>query len=764
MTGRRYAKFPDGARRSGLVLLLVGAAVVGAGRPAVAAGPDLSKLVVVIYPGESDTAPGIIQLNEALRSTFAGQAAGYIEVRNEYANTDRLHDAKFMEAQVALLKQKYSGRKVDLVIAGLSSGLDFTLRYRDELFPGVPVIFVAVDQREVLARRLPPDVIGTPIRMDLAPTLDLALQFHPDTRQVFVVAGNSTFDQQWVEEAQRTFHPYENRVHFVYLTGLPMDELLSRVGNLPEHSVVYFLHMHRDGTGRPTFSAEVLDQLAARANAPIYGHVNTYVGRGLVGGRVFSFQAEGTNAARLAQRVLAGEEPSAMSIPATSDTVCMFDWRQLQKWGIEERALPPGSVVQFKEATFWDSYRRPVIGIITICAIQTLLIVGLLLHRAKRRRAEAAERESEARFRLMADAAPVLMWVAGLDKGGTYFNRSWREFTGRSLEHELGDGWAAGIHPDDRARCLDVYATCFDAREPLEMVYRLRRHDGEYRWVLDQGVPRFTSGGQFVGYVGASLDITDRRRTEDELRASQRDLRALAGRLIEAQEAERRRIARELHDDLSQGLALLAVELDIVARRPPAMTAEVVGYLRAFSARVRELAADVHDLSHQLHPSKVEHLGLLTSVQGLCQELGQHRGLTVAFAHRDVPEAIPLAIALCLYRILQEALNNVIKHGHTDQARVELVGTPRGLRLQVTDDGAGFDLGAKADGGLGLVSMRERLALVGGRLVVDSRPGSGTRINVCVPLEEAGPVQGAPAADPCEDELVASGSHAEESP
>jgi signal transduction histidine kinase len=309
-----------------------------------------------------------------------------------------------------------------------------------------------------------------------------------------------------------------------------------------------------------------------------------------------------------------------------------------------------------------------------------------------------------------------------------------------------------------------VYATCFDAQEPLEMVYRLRRHDGEYRWVLDQGVPRFTSGGQFVGYVGASLDITDRRRTEDELRASQRDLRALAGRLIEAQEAERRRIARELHDDLSQGLALLAVELDIVARRPPAMTAEVVGYLRAFSARVRELAADVHDLSHQLHPSKVEHLGLLTSVQGLCQELGQHRGLTVAFAHRDVPEAIPLAIALCLYRILQEALNNVIKHGHTDQARVELVGTPRGLRLQVTDDGAGFDLGAKADGGLGLVSMRERLALVGGRLVVDSRPGSGTRINVCVPLEEAGPVQGAPAADPCEDELVASGSHAEESP
>jgi PAS domain S-box-containing protein len=762
MTGRRHAKFPDDARRSGLVLLLVGAAVVGEGSTAVAAGTDLSKLVVVIYPSESDTAPGVIQLNDALRSTFASQTAGYTEVRNEYANTDRLDDAEFMEAQVALLKQKYSGRKVDLVIAGLSSGLDFALRYRDELFPGVPVIFVAVDQREVLARRIPPDVIGTPIQMDLAPTLDLALQLHPDTRQVFVVAGSSTFDHQWVEEAQRTFHPYDNMVHFVYLTGLRMDELLVRVGDLPEHSIIYFLHMHRDGTGKPTFSAEVLDQLAARANAPIYGHVNTYVGRGLVGGRVFSFQAEGTNAARLALRVLAGEKPSTMTVPRTSDNICMFDWRQLQKWGIDERALPPASVVQFKEATFWDSYRRPVMGIVTLGTIQTVLIVGLLLQRAKRRRAEAAERESENRFRLMADAAPVLIWVAGLDKGCTYVNRLWIEFTGRPLERELGDGWAAGIHPDDMARSLDVYTTRFNAREPFDMVYRLRRHDGDYRWVLDQGVPRFASDGKFVGYVGACLDMTDRHRTEEELRASQRELQSLAGRLIEAQEAERRRIARELHDDLSQGLALLAVELDVMARRPPASAAEAVRCLRGFSARVRELSTDVHDLSHQLHPSKVEQLGLLASVQGLCHELGMHHELTVTFAHRDVPEVIPETPAICLYRIVQEALHNVIKHAHTDRAQVELTGLPGGLRLQVEDNGDGFDPSAR-DGGLGLVGMRERLSLVGGQLVIDSRPGGGTRIDVRVPLPDPVPELGEESARlPAEADLVTAGSNSEE--
>ena len=312
----------------------------------------------------------------------------------------------------------------------------------------------------------------------------------------------------------------------------------------------------------------------------------------------------------------------------------------MRRWGIAERDLPPGSVVRFREPTFWGEYRWHVVAVLSVCTVEALLIAGLLVQRVRRRRSDAALRESEARFRLMADAAPVLVWVAGVDKGV-------RTSTGRGSNSPAGRwtlSWVTGgrrAFTRTTARCLDVYATCFDAREPFEMVYRLRRHDGEYLWVLDQGVPQFSPGGEFVGYVGAGLDITDRRRTEDELGASQRELRSLAGRLIEAQETERRRIARELHDDLSQDLALLSIELDIVARRPPASTADVVECLRGFSARVRELSAGVRDLSHELHPSKVEHLGLVASVRGLCHELGQHHDLAVTFAHRDVPEGIP---------------------------------------------------------------------------------------------------------------------------
>jgi PAS domain S-box-containing protein len=394
--------------------------------------------------------------------------------------------------------------------------------------------------------------------------------------------------------------------------------------------------------------------------------------------------------------------------------------------------------------SFWEAYRWHVVGVISLCALEGLLILRLLVQRAKLRRSEAVLRESEARFRLMADAAPVLIWMSGPDRGCTYTSRSWLEFTGRPAERELGDGWAEGIHPDDVPRCLAIYTSHFDAREPFEMVFRHRRHDGEYRWILDRGVPRFTADGEFAGYVGACTDITEQRRAEDGLRANRRELQLLAGQLIEAQEAERRRIARELHDDLNQGLALLAVDIDLLGQRPPGSTAELRKRIHALSARVKELSSAVHDLSHQLHPSKLEHLGLVAGVRGLCQEMCRHHGVEVEFAHRDVPDEIPEATALCLYRIAQEALRNVVKHGRTDRATVELTGTPGGLRLQVRDPGVGFDPSAPGNGGLGLVSMRERLSLVGGQMVIDTRPAGGTRIDVRVPLAE-------PADEPAED-------------
>jgi PAS domain S-box-containing protein len=179
-----------------------------------------------------------------------------------------------------------------------------------------------------------------------------------------------------------------------------------------------------------------------------------------------------------------------------------------------------------------------------------------------RKRAEAALREREESFRVIADTAPVMIWMSGIDKLCTFFNQGWLEFTGRSFESELGNGWAEGVHPEDLRGCLETYTRAFDRREPFSMEYRLRRYDGEYRWVLDQGAPIFKANGSFAGYIGSGIDVTGRKLAEEALsRVSQR--------LIEAHEEERTRIARELHDDINQRIGLLAANLDHLKQNSP---------------------------------------------------------------------------------------------------------------------------------------------------------------------------------------------------
>ncbi len=674
-----------------------------------AAAPGAARLVVMLYPTDNDGSPGNREADQGIRSTFASGSSESVEVENEYLDVTRFPDPGYQGHLAEFLRQKYAGRKIDLVIAGLSSALDFAVNYRETAFPGVPIVFCAVDDDELKARRLPPDVVGVPIDMDLTGTLDVALKLHPNARRVFVVAGTSRFDADWEAEARREFRRYEDKVEFTYLTGLPMPDLLDRVSHLPDGSIVYYLHIFQDGAGRIFVPAEALEQLAARSNAPIYGHVDTYVGHGTVGGRVFSFESAGRHAAEVGLRILAGEKPENISIPEAAENEYRFDARQLRRWQIGKERLPPGSVVQFEEPSLWDQYRWHIIGVLAFCVVETLLIVSLLVQRAKRRRAER-------RFRQMLEGSPNGMLMVG--RGGNIvlanalmeklFGYRKEELLGRPVDMLVPER-LRGQHAAHRERFL----ASPDVR-PMGAGRDLfgRRKDGT-EFPVEIGLsPVQTEMGLFV--LASIIDITKRRGAEDGLKKSQRELRLLTGRLLRAQEMERRRIARELHDDLSQNLALLSMEIELLGQQSPKPADGLVGRMQEMSSRVKQLASSVHDLSRQLHPSKLEQLGLAAAIRGLCKELSNGHDLAIDFTPGEPPGRVSDDAALCLYRIAQEALRNIIKHSGARRATVELSGGPDAVELRIVDDGAGFDPRlADGKGGLGLVSMREGCASSG---------------------------------------------------
>jgi PAS domain S-box-containing protein len=356
-------------------------------------------------------------------------------------------------------------------------------------------------------------------------------------------------------------------------------------------------------------------------------------------------------------------------------------------------------------------------------------VLGAAIDVTDRTRAEQALLESERRFRLMADSAPVLMWMAGPDKLCTDFNKEWLKFTGRTMEEEVGKGWTKGIHSKDSEACLRTYTKAFDLRQPFSMEYRLRRHDGQYRWVVDKGVPRFLEDGTFAGYIGCCVDITEQK----EAKVVQAEL---SGRLMQAHEEERARIARELHDDINQRLALLANGIQQLEHTAAFRDGkQEKAQLHAFFQLTSEIASDLQHLSHQLHPSKLHYLGLPAALRGLCHEVSQLHKVEIECVVRDIPADLHESVALNLFRIAQESLHNVIKHSRAHHAKLELACDANELRLRISDDGVGFNADqTKNRQGLGLISMEERLKLLGGRLSVWSHPSLGTQVEASVPV------------------------------
>jgi PAS domain S-box-containing protein len=344
----------------------------------------------------------------------------------------------------------------------------------------------------------------------------------------------------------------------------------------------------------------------------------------------------------------------------------------------------------------------------------------------------------------LADALPQLVWVARPDGYIEHYNRSCLDYTGLTHDELLGWGWQRVLHPDEVEVKLQRWAEALRTGNVFEIEYRLRQFDGRYRWHLGRAQPFRDASGRIVRWFGTSTDIDAQKQAEQRLLESQQVLEQkvaeriqdLAGRLIVAQEAERKRIARDLHDDISQQLAGLSIALSGLKRRlgsSPHIALE--GSLTGLQQRTFNLVESVRQLSHDLHPGVLQQVGLTAALESHCAEFQKQHGIDVIFFAADELNAVDPDAALCLYRAAQETLRNVAKHAGAHHVQVALSREHGELTLTIVDDGSGFDAARvrRAGGGLGLVSIEERARLLHGNVRIASGAERGTAVRIAIP-------------------------------
>jgi PAS domain S-box-containing protein len=354
------------------------------------------------------------------------------------------------------------------------------------------------------------------------------------------------------------------------------------------------------------------------------------------------------------------------------------------------------------------------------------------------KQAERALRESEQRFRVITDASPVLVWMSGVDKLCYYFNKGWLDFVGRTLEQESGNGWTENVHPQDFDRCLQIYFSNFDARRPFEMEYRMRHYTGKYRWILDRGVPRYAPDGTFEGYVGGCLDIQSQKEAGEKVRNAE-DMT----RLMKAQDEERRRIARELHDSAGQTLAALAVSLPQLVRHVGDIAPELAGKGREIEAMLQQLQSEIRTTSYLLHPPLLDEIGLASALHCYVEGLAERSQIAITLDVADNVGRLPRDLELAIFRLVQECLTNIHRHSGSKTALIRIGLEGESIRTQVQDHGKGisperlWEIQSHGSG-VGIMGIRERIRQFHGEMKIKSN-SSGTSVIVSIPMPKENP-------------------------
>lgn len=708
-----------------------------------AASPEGGKTVLLLY-GESRGLPAALDLDEAIRSRFA-QSVLEVQFLTEYLDLSSASDPQYQQHLRTLLRTKYRERQPDLVITLGSLGLRFALDNRADLFPTAPIVFAATTQAAGIriAPGLP--VTGVWMAAEAGLTVAAARRLQPQARRLVVVGGAARQDRILTEDIRRDLARAANTLETSYLEGLPLERLRQEVAALPRDTIVLLGSNLRDGSGRSYSGREHLRLLAQVSGAPMYGLFGPWIGHGIVGGRLISFHDQGTRAAELALRILRGE--AAERIPSGfTENAFTFDARELARWRLDEGVLPAGSLVVNRMPTIWGQYRWHLLAVVGLIAAEGALIVALLAHRRRRRRAETALTERLAFETLVSDLSATLVELRGADLGvglahglrrvgehlgidrasifelvsveeGARFAYVWvapgialppspvdvRQFPWALRRLARGQGYCFSrldLLPPEAASDREAFAR-LGVRSSVSVplapggrtigAFALSTVAREQEWPTD-----LLSRIEFVGRVFATA--MSRRRDELELQALRRDLTHV-GRVASMGELAAS-IAHELNQPLTAILSNAQVAQRLIERGEAdtpdlkAILGDIVADDRRAGDVIRRLRAFVKKDESQRVPVDVN--AIVGDVVGLVRGDAVVRSLTVT---TDLAPHLPAVLGDRVQ--LQQVILNLVMNGldamrdATD--RVLLVGTAvegdGAVCVTVTDHGVGIPEG-----------------------------------------------------------------------